>query len=287
MPASGSSARFGGSFFKSGLVRAAFKTATLGFFALALSGCFMFGPGKIVEEEIVPVTELYDSAIENVNKQSYKTALEEFQKLDRQHPYSEYAEKSKLMQVFIYFRTKKLDEAILAADRYLALYPSSEDAAYAMYLKGSSYYGRIRDITRDQRDAQDAIDTYQQLIANYPGSEYAADARTKILLAEDQLAGKEMSVGRYYLGNGQYTAAINRFKVVVEEHEESTHVEEALMRLTEAYLKLGLTNEARNAAAVLGLNYPASQWYQDAYSLLQSQNLTPQAQAGNSLGASL
>jgi len=263
------------------------KTVTLGFFALALGGCFMFGSSKIVEEEIIPVEVLYDSAIESVNRQGYKAALEDFQKLDRQHPYSEYAEKSKLMQVFIYFRTKKLEEAILAADRYLALYPSSEDAAYAMYLKGTSYYGQIRDITRDQQNAQSAIETYQQLIANYPNSEYAADARTKLLLAQDQIAGKEMSVGRYYLGNGQYTAAINRFKVVVEEHEKSTHVEEALMRLTEAYLKLGLVSEARNSAAVLGLNYPASSWYQDAYSLLQTQNLTPQAQAGNTLGASL
>lgn len=254
---------------------------------LVLAGCSIFGPGKIVEEEIIPVQTLYDSGIANVESDNYKAALDDFRKLDRQHPYSEYSEKSKLMQVFIYFRTRRLEEAILAAERYLALYPSSEDADYAMYMKATSYYGQIKDITRDQQNAQDAINTYRQLISSYPNSKYAEDAREKLLLAEDQVAGKEMSVGRYYLGNGQYTAALNRFKKVVEEHETSTHVEEALERLVEAYLKLGLIREAQHAAAILGHNYPSSSWYKDAYRLLQEQGLDPQQQAGNSLGSTL
>lgn len=253
----------------------------------ACSGLGLFGKGKIVEEEIVPPEQLYDEAIGYMEKGRGKSTLETFDKLERQHPYSEYAEKTRLLRVFVLFGGGQYDEAILAADRYLALYPSSPDAPYAMYMKGTSYFKQIKDITRDQAKAQDAIDTYNRLIDNYPTSEYAQQARENILIAHDQLAGKEMSVGRYYLGNRQYTAALNRFKTVVERYDTSTHVEEALERLVECYLALGLVNEAQHAAAVLGHNYPSSQWYEDAYNLLQSQGLVPQVQQGNPLGATL
>ncbi len=185
------------------------------------------------------------------------------------------------MTVYIAARTGQYDKTILAADRFLALYPSSEDAPYAMYMKGAAQYNQMKDITRDQQTAEDAIATFQAIINNFPSSRYAKDAKERILIAKDQLAGKEMSVGRYYLGNNNYTAAINRFRAVVEDHQTSTHVEEALLRLTEAYLALGLVNEAKTAAAVLGHNYPSSRWYEDAYKLLQKQGLAPEVESGN------
>lgn len=263
------------------------RVVAAGLLAVSLGACSLFGDGKIVEEEIVPVEQLYTEGIEHLEKGNGRTALETFEKLERQHPYSEYAEKTRLLTVFIYFGGNEFEEAILAADRYLALYPSSADAPYAMYMKGTSYFEQIKDLTRDQQFAERAIETYTQLIDNYPTSDYAQRARENILIAHDQLAGKEMSVGRYYLGQRQYTAALNRFQTVVDDYQTSTHVEEALERLVECYLALGLVREAQHAASILGHNYPSSQWYEDAYNLLQSQGLAPQAQAGNTLGSSL
>ena len=156
---------------------------------------------------------------------------------------------------------------------------------YVLWLKGTSYFAQIKDITRDQQLSRDAIDTYNILISNYPNSEHAKDAKEKLLVAYDQLAGKEMSVGRYYLGNGEYAAAINRFREVVEKWQTSTHIEEALYRLTEGYLLLGLTNEAMSAAAVLGHNYPSSDWYKRAFELLGKQGLAPQLNSGSWLAA--
>jgi outer membrane protein assembly factor BamD len=252
---------------------------------VVLAGCTLFGPPKIIEEEIIPPETLYQKALDEMDALRYITAAETLEKLERQHPYSEYSEKAKLMQVFSYYRIGKFQESILAADRYIALYPASRELPYVLYLKGNSYYAQIKDITRDQQLSQNAIDTYKLIIVTYPTSEYARDAREKIVLADDQLAGKEMSVGRYYLGNGQHTAAINRFRVVVEKYQTSTHIEEALFRLTEAYLQLGLINEAVTAAAVLGHNYPSSDWYDEAFTLLQKQNLAPKVVDGNWLSA--
>ena len=189
------------------------------------------------------------------------------------------------MQVFANYRQGKFSEAILAADRYMAIYPNGKDVPYVLYLKGTSYFGQIKDITRDQQLSRDAIETYTMLIANYPASDYAKDAQEKLVVAYDQLAGKEMSVGRYYLGNGQYLAGINRFRAVVEQYQTSTHIEEALYRLTEGYLLLGLVNEARSAAAVLGHNYPSGTWYKQAFDLLGKQGLTPGVTDGSWLAA--
>lgn len=265
-------------------LKSSFRLTSVLLLALALSGCSafsLFGEKKIVEEEIIPAEELYDKAISQVEDQRYLSAQKTFDRLERQHPYSEYSERSRLMTVYIAARTGQYEKTILAADRFLALYPSSQDAPYAMYMKGAAQYNQMKDITRDQQTAEDAIATFQAIINNFPNSRYAKDAKERILIAKDQLAGKEMSVGRYYLGNNNFTAAINRFRTVVEDHQTSTHVEEALLRLTEAYLALGLVNEAKTAAAVLGHNYPSSRWYEDAYKLLQKQGLAPEVESGN------
>jgi len=252
--------------------------------AMALSSCSgfnLFGTPKITEEEIIPPATLYQTALDDMDRARYVTAIGNLEKLERQHPYSDFSEKAKLMIVYANFRRGKHQEAVLSADRYLALYPSSPEVPYVLYLKGTSLYSQIKDITRDQQISRDAIEAYQQLIGGYPNSKYAPEARENLRVAYDQLAGKEMSVGRYYQGNGQHTAAINRFRAVVEQHQTSTHIEEALYRLTESYLILGLINEARTSTAVLGHNYPTSTWYQSAYTLLQNQGLTPELVRGN------
>lgn len=246
-----------------------------------VAACSMFGGGRINEEPIVPAEELYANAVANMEANRPVSAIENLEQLERQHPYSDYNERAKVMITFANFRRGAFDEAVRAADRYLALYPNGSDAPYIMFLKGSSYFQQITDITRDQEPAQDAIDTLTQLVSTYPNSQYVNEARQMIEIARDQIAGREMSVGRYYLGNGQITAGINRFRAVVENHDTSSHVEEALYRLTEGYLMLGLVNEARTAAAVLGHNYPAGEWYQRAFALLQGQGLAPQMMTGN------
>jgi outer membrane protein assembly factor BamD len=257
----------------------------MGLLAAVLAGCSMFGPPKVKEEPIVPAAALYQGALDDMDRQYYQTAITKLEKLERQHPRDPLTEKGKLMQVYANYRIGQFDEAILAADRYLALYPSSTEVPYVLWLKGTAYFAQIKDITRDQQLSRDAIDTYNLLINNYPKSEHAIDAREKLLVAYDQLAGKEMSVGRYYQGNGQYAAAINRFREVVERWQTSTHIEEALYRLTETYLLLGLTSEAMSAAAVLGHNYPASDWYKRAFELLGKQGLAPQLNSGSWLAA--
>lgn len=261
----------------------AVRFAAIAVMMVALAGCSLFGPPKIKEEAIIPPETLYTAALSDMDAQRYLTAIKTLEKLERQHPYSDYNEKAKLMTVYANYRIGKFDDAILAADRYIALFPSSKELPYVYYLKGNAYFGQIKDITRDQQIAQNAIETYSIIISNYPKSEYAKDAREKIVVAYDQMAGKEMSVGRYYLGNGQYAAAINRFKVVVEQWQTSTHIEEALYRLTEANLALGLLTEAQTAAAVLGHNYPSSTWYKQAFDLLQKQGLSPSINSGSSL----
>ena len=256
-------------------------------FAAVLAACSMFGPTKMKEETIIPPETLYQSALSDMDAQRYNTAIDSLKKLERQHPYSEFNERAKLMEVYANYRTSKFNEAILAADRYLALFPSSDQTPYVLFLKGTAYFAQITDITRDQEISQQAIDTYTLLIANYPKSDYAKDARDKMVIAIDQLAGKEMSVGRYYEGNGQYAAAINRFRTVVDKYQTSTHIEEALFRLTESNLALGLTAEAQTAAAVLGHNYPASDWYKEAFDLLSKQGLEPKLNSQSGLATGI
>jgi outer membrane protein assembly factor BamD len=259
------------------------RLAIAGVVAALLGACSMFGPTKLTAETIIPPDQLYATALADMDGQHYVGAVTELQTLERQHPYSEYNERAKLLETYANYRMGHFDEAVLAADRYLALFPSSEQTAYILFLKGTAYFAQMADITRDQDIAQQAIETYTLLISNYPDSDYAKDARDKMVIAVDQLAGKEMSVGRYYEGNGQYAAAINRFRTVVDKYQTSTHIEEALFRLTESNLALGLTSEAQTAAAVLGHNYPASDWYKEAYDLLQKQGLEPKVNTQSTL----
>jgi outer membrane protein assembly factor BamD len=232
-------------------------------------------------EQTEPADQLYNQGLANLNAGRLKEASRKFEAVDRQHPYSEYARKSMVMGAFTNYRQGNYDEAINAGKRYVTLYPSSEDAAYAQYIVGLSYFRQIRDVTQDQKESRRAIEEMEDVVQRWPESEYVDDARSKVRFARDQLAGKEMQVGRYYLERREYIAAVKRFRYVVENYSNTRHVEEALARLTEAYYAMGITSEAQTAAAVLGANYPDSQWYKDSYALLQSGGLQPRENAGS------
>jgi outer membrane protein assembly factor BamD len=232
-------------------------------------------------EQTDPADVLYNEGLANMNAGRLEEASKKFAAVDRQHPYTEFARKSMVMGAFANYRQGNYDDAISSARRYLTLYPSSEDSAYAEYIIGLSYYRQIKDVTQDQKEARQTIQAMQDLVTRWPDSEYVEDAKEKIRFANDQLAGKEMQIGRYYLERREYLAAVKRFRTVVENYSNTRQVEEALARLTEAYYALGLTDEAQTAAAVLGHNYPASQWYKDSYKLLQSNGLEPRENAGS------
>lgn len=229
---------------------------------------------KIVPD--VPAEALYNQGLASLEKKDYDKAAKKFAELEKQYPYSQWQRKALLMTTFSQYENKSYDDAIASAQRYIALYPTSPDIAYAYYLAGMSNYDQIPDISRDQARAAKAATFFTQIVEKFPKSEYAEDARTKLQVTRDQLAGKEMLVGRYYLEQHNYAAAINRFREVLGKYQTTRHAEEALMRLTEAYLGLGIVNEAQTAAAVLGHNFPESEWYKDAYARLQKGGLEPQ-----------
>jgi outer membrane protein assembly factor BamD len=232
-------------------------------------------------EQTEPADVLYNQGLANLNAGRLKEATAKFEAVDRQHPYSEFARKSLVMNAFSNYRQGKYEEAINASDRYINLYPTSEDAAYAQYIKGLSYFRQIRDVTQDQKESRRTYEVMEELTQRWPESEYVEDAKTKMRFARDQLAGKEMQIGRYYLERREYLASIKRFRAVVETYSSTRHVEEALARLTEAYYAMGLASEAQTAAAVLGHNFPDSQWYKDSYALLQAQGLEPRENEGS------
>jgi len=232
-------------------------------------------------DTIEPADVLYNQALANMNSGKLNEASRKFEAVDRQHPYSEYARKANVMAAFTSYKMGKFSEAITAARRFVNLYPTDEDAAYAQYIIGLSYYAQIPEITRDQRNTVLAMQNFNELVERYPDSIYIDDAKTKLRAARDQLAGKEMQVGRYYLERREYPAAVNRFRTVVEEYANTRHVEEALARLVETYYSMGLVSEAQTAAAVLGHNFPDSQWYADSYTLLQSGGLQPRENKGS------
>ena len=252
--------------------------------SLAVSGC-MSGEADIdlstYVEQTEPADALYNQGLANLNAGRLKEASQKFDAVDRQHPYSEFARKSMVMGAFTNYRQGKYDEAINSAKRYVALYPSSPDAAYAQYIVGLSYFRQIRDVTQDQKESRRAIEAMEEVIQRWPDSEYVDDARSKVRFARDQLAGKEMQIGRYYLERREYIAAVKRFRYVVETYSNTRHIEEALARLTEVYFAMGLASEAQTAAAVLGHNYPDSQWYKDSYALLQTGGLEPRDNPGS------
>jgi outer membrane protein assembly factor BamD len=202
-------------------------------------------------------------------------AIKYFDEVDRQHPYSVWANKAQLMSAYALYAANKYENALTALDRFIQLHPGSRDAPYAYYLKALCYYERITDITRDQEITQQAMNALLDVVRRFPDSEYARDSQIKIDLTRDHLAGKEMDIGRFYMKRNQYLAAINRFRRVVEVYQTTSQVPEALERLTEAYLAIGLTEEAQASAAVLGHNFPGSEWYVDAYNLLTGANLEP------------
>lgn len=237
-------------------------------FVLPLSGCADNDKNAILPDE--PADKLYNEGLTLLNRKEYSDAAKKFEEVDRQHPYSDWARKSLLMSAFAYYQEQKHDETIAAARRYVSLHPGSQDAAYAQYLIASSYYDRIPDITRDQQATERAMRALEEVVRKYPDTEYAEGARRKIEVARDQLAGKEMLIGRFNMDKRNFTGAINRFKVVVTQYQTTRHVEEALMRLTESYMALGIVNEAQTAASVLGHNFPSSEWYRDAYKLVES-----------------
>jgi outer membrane protein assembly factor BamD len=223
-----------------------------------------------------PADKLYNEGLYLLNdKKDFKLAAKKFEEVDRQHPYSDWARKSLIMTAFAYYEDGEYDESVTAAKRYVTLHPGSPDAAYAQFLIGSSYFDRIPDISRDQDRTEKAVGELQEVIRKYPNSEYAIAAKKKIEIARDQLAGKEVDIGRWYMQKKDFTGAINRFKVVVTRYQTTRHVEEALMRLTEAYMSLGIVDEAQTSAAVLGHNFPDSPWYQDAYNLVKARGLEP------------
>ncbi len=228
-----------------------------------------------------PADQLYNEALVLQQAGKRADAVKKFGDLDRLHPYSEWAKKSVLMQAYTEFERANYTECITAARRFVTLYPGSPDAAYAQYLMAESYFKQIPDISRDQERTGKAMAAYAELVQKYPSSPYADDARKKLLTVKDQLAGKEMDVGRFYLRKGQHLAAINRFKVVTTEYQTTRHVEEALARLVEAYYALGVVNEAQTAAAVLGHNFPDSQWYKDSYALLRTGGYEPSETSGS------
>ena len=251
--------------------RAARLAATLAAAAL-LTACG--GKERFAYEER-PVEKLYEEAIHNLELKRYAGAVQFFDEVERQHPYSPWARRAMLMSAYASYEANDYEDAIAAVDRFISLHPGNKDAPYAFYLKAMSYYERILDINRDQEITQQALDALSEIVRRYPGTDYARDARLKIDMTRDHLAGKEMQVGRFYLRQEKHIAAINRFRTVIEEYQTTTHAPEALHRLTEAYLELGLVEEAQSAAAVLGYNFPGNQWYADSYRLLRRRNLEP------------
>lgn len=232
-------------------------------------------------DSIEPADALYNQGLANLDAGRMSEAARKFDAVDRQHPYSEHARKSMVMAAFTNYRMGKYEEAITAGQRYVSLYPTSDDAAYAQYIVGLSYYRQVRDVTQDQKEARRLAETMRELVDRWPDSEYTDDAYAKIRFARDQLAGKEMQIGRYYQERREFIAAVKRFRNVVEMYSDTRHIEEALARLTESYYAMGLASEAQTAAAVLGHNYPESQWYKDSYALLQSGGLSPREDQGS------
>lgn len=228
-----------------------------------------------------PPELLYNQGLANMKAGNIAEASRKFDSIDRQHPFTEWGRKGLVMSTFSKYRLGRNEDAIATGNRYLKQYPNSEDSAYVQYLVGLSYSKQIADVTQDQKAAAQTIDAMSKVINDYPDSEYVEDAQAKIRFARDQLAGKEMQVGRYYLERKEYLAAIKRFRVVVEQYSNTNQVEEALARLVEAYYAMGIVEEAQTAAAILGRNYPDSQWYADSYKLLQTGGIEPRENRGS------
>jgi outer membrane protein assembly factor BamD len=251
---------------------------------LVIAGC-----GSTEKETYVeaPVEKLYNDATDALINNQYAVASKMFDEVERQHPYSVWATKAQLMSAYALYQRNRYDESLVQLERFIQLHPGNRDAPYAYYLKALNFYEQIADVGRDQRLTDQALKALEEVVRRFPESVYARDARIKIDLTRDHLAGKEMEIGRFYEKQGQQVAAINRFRRVIERYQTTTHVPEALSRLTECYLAVGLREEAQTAAAVLGHNFPGSEWYMDSYALLAGYNLRPEEDKGSWISRAL
>ena len=255
-----------------------FKLLLLASLIVVVSGCSSKDKDEdsLVTQEGLEAAQspeaLYNEGNAELEDKQYRAAINKFQEVERQHPYSKWATKAQMMAAFAAYQEDSYDEAIFALDRFVELHPGNEDVDYAYYLKSLAYYEQISDVARDQEMTERALESFDTLITRFPNSEYARDAKLKRDLTLDHLAGKEMEIGRYYLNRNQVNAALNRFRTVVKDYQTTTHIPEALHRLVESYLTLGLKTEAKRVAAVLGHNYPGSKWYEDSYKILDAKS---------------
>jgi outer membrane protein assembly factor BamD len=250
-----------------------------------LSACAALGGGRTrADTRYVArdVNTLYNAAWDRMRRRNYGQAALIFDEVERQHPYSIWARRAQLMSAFNYYAAGDHTKSIESARRFLSIHPGNRDAPYALYLISLNYYEQITDVTRDQAITRQALESLGEVVRRYPQSPYASDARVKIDLVRDHLAGKEMEIGRFYQRRAQWLAATVRFRIVIDDYQTTSHAPEALMRLTESYLALGIPEEARRAASVLGANYPNSRWYRRAYELVQRH--APQAAAAATTG---
>ncbi len=255
-----------------GAMTARLRTAFLLAALAALAACGAPDKKDLYVER--PVEQLYGEGIDAMAAGRYVTAAKAFDDVERQHPYSVWATKAQLMAAYAHYQNDKYDDAIVALDRFIQLNPSNRDVAYAYYLKALSYYEQITDVQRDAKMTELALRALDEVARRFPNSSFALDARFKLDLVYDHLAGKEMEVGRFYMNRGEFVGAINRFRIVVDKYQTTSHTPEALHRLVECYAAVGLTEEAKRTAAVLGYNYPGSEWYIDSYSLVETGKTT-------------
>ena len=231
-----------------------------------------------------PVETIYNEALRSLDRNLWAVSALQFDEVQRQHPYSPWAQRAMLMAAYARYRARDYEKAISSAEEYISLHPGGDGAPYGYYLIAISHFDQIIDVGRDQARSDHALRAVNEVLARFPESDYARDAELKMDMVRDQLAGKEMEIGRYYLQRSEHLAAINRFKKVITDYQTTSHVPEALHRLVEAYLSIGLTGQAQQSAAVLGHNYPGSNWYSDSYALMQGQGVTlpakPDANAG-------
>ncbi len=262
----------------------AFRMALLAGATLAVTACGGGNKGDQVAYVERPVETIYNEALRSLDRANWDMAAAQFTEVQRQHPYSPWAQRAMLMSSYAHYRSRSYDKAISAAQDYISLHPGGDGAPYAYYLVGICQFDQIIDVGRDQARSDLALLALNEVIARYPESDYARDAELKTDMVKDQLAGKEMEIGRYYLNRGEHLAAINRFRKVVTDYQQTTHVAEALHRLVESYISIGLIGQAQQAAAVLGYNYPGTDWYADSYALMQGQGVelpkAPDAKAG-------
>ena len=258
------------------------RFAAIAALVLMLGGCSWLGLGgdepKIAEQ---PPEVLYNKAFDLMQTGKFREASKMFDEVERQHPYSSWATQAQLMSAYAHYVNNEYDDAIIGLDHFIDLHPGHRSAPYAYYLKALCYYEQITDVGRDQKNTESALESLAEVVARFPNTDYSRDASLKLDLTRDHLAGKEMEIGRYYENRGEYLAAVNRFRTVVEKYQTTTHVPEALHRLVECYLALGVNDEAQTAGAVLGFNFPGTDWYQDSYALLTGKNLQPEVKEGS------